>query len=103
MRNLILVLALGMAAGVQVTRELFPRFNSVAPAYDLIHRMESEIPSSKPATWLPPSSGADVSSDPAHLDNSECVEALPVAVTRPELAPRCWVHEQTASDRFLGL
>jgi len=103
MRNLILVLALGTAAGVQVTRELFPRFNTVEPVYDLIHRIESRshVPSSTPASWLPQSTEDGDSADPA---NPACLVVLPAATARPELAPQCGVDEPVASDNaFLGL
>jgi hypothetical protein len=78
MRNVLFVLALGLAAGVQFTHQLFPTFTVGGPVHDLTDGLDSEgyAPPSRPATWLPESSTGEPL--PAH---SACVEGVPVSTT----------------------
>jgi len=106
MRNVLFVLALGIAAVVQFTHQLFPTFTAAGPAYDLIDGLDSTgyAPPSRPATWLPESSTGERLSV-----HSACVEAVPASMTtravpHQELAPRCGAWGSTThGDPFLGL
>jgi hypothetical protein len=106
MRNVLFVLALSIAAVVQFTHQLFPRFTAAGPAYDWIDDLDSEgyASPSRPATWLPESSTGERLSV-----HSACVDVVPVSTTtrvapRQELAPRCGDWDSTNhGDPFLGL
>jgi hypothetical protein len=106
MRNVLFVLALGIAAVVQFTHQLFPTFTAAGPAYDLIDGLDSKgyAPPSRPETWLPEASAGERL--PVH---SACVDAVRASratrgALRQELAPRCGSGGSSANGySFLDL
>ena len=92
MRNLLFVLALGIAAIVHFTHQLFPNLMALAPAHAPVERLDSTppyAPRTGPATWLPePTQGEDL-----HRP-SACVDSAPMAAERltassQRLSPGC--------------
>ena len=57
MRNALFVFALGMAAIVHFTHQLFPNFTAAGPAHGLVEGLRSTryAPPAGPAVWLPES------------------------------------------------
>ena len=89
MRNALFVLALGMAAIVHFTHQLFPNFMDAGPAYGLVEGLHSThyAPPTSPAVWLPESTCGDGI-------RASSVDSVPEAAETPgaslqESAPRC--------------
>lgn len=106
MRNVVFILALGMAAFFQFAHQFFPTFTALGPAYESTNPLDFKTyaPPSGPATWMPESAtGERPSVRPACLE----IVLAPVAprVTgRPDLAPACGVGDGTTEgDPFRGL
>ena len=94
MRNAIFVFALGLAAIVHFTHQLFPNFMNAGPAYDLVEGLNSTryAPPTRPAVWLPePTTRRNVVREASVCVDSvpEATETLGASVQEP--APSCGV------------
>jgi hypothetical protein len=107
MRNAILFLALGMAAIVHFSHQLFPRFTAAAPAYGVFDELDPTgyTPSTNPALWFPESrleNGFQGTSK--HIDGVFRTAEAVSGVSLEKPAPRCGVVEPpTHGVRFRGL
>ena len=106
MRNALFFFALGTAAIVHFTHQLFPNFMNAGPAYNLVEGLNSTRygPPIGPAVWLPESTGGN-----AVRAASVCVDSVPEAAetlsaSLRETAPRCGVSgPPTKGFSFRGI